>query len=451
MNHSAQSPLSATKKVYVLLVLLLTSISGVVYAQSSGSDQIIPELVFQNPVLVAGVAGQDGATYLFANVAAGIDAKVKISSRSAANVTLTSIDLNNFGWSKAFQPQLGIAGNVAANQNWWMEFELNFVKAGTNDAKKIKGFKVTSIDVDGDGVSIREYVQMDRIKSVEYCPITHLREGTPIANNSNDGDDDDDDANEMTKLIQGPVLNALNIDTAATTVMATFTYEDKDMITFKLGATSGTIVSNAGERMSSLWFKAFSMARPLVILPVRMSSFSASLEKGTVTVNWSTESEVNFSHFVLERSTDGKQWKDIATIFAMGAGATQTVYAYKDKEVISSTGIAYYRIRLIEDSKEASYTSVKVIRLGKEEGKGVSLTSYPNPVQDLLHVTMPAGWQNKALMIEMYNSNGVRVKSSKVTTAGQTENVSMAGMAKGFYLVKVTCSNESAQQAIVKN
>jgi hypothetical protein len=291
---------------------------------------------------------------------------------------------------------------------------------------------------------------MEKISKIEYCPITHLTEGALIVPSPGDPGDANG-ANEMTKLIQGPVLNALNIDTAATTVMATFTYQEKNGITFKLGARSGTAVSNAGERMSSLWFKSFSLARPIVILPVRMGAFSASLEKGTVTVNWVTESEVNFSHFVLERSADGKEFKDIATIFAMGTQAMQAAYAYKDKNVISQTNTVYYRLRLIENSKEASYTSVKIIRLGKEEDKALTLASYPNPVQDQLQVTMPSGWQNKAMLIEVYNNSGVRVKSSKVTSAGQTENIPMAGVAKGFYLVKVTCSNESAQQAIVKN
>ena len=319
MNQYTTTKLSAVKMAFTLLLLLTTSAS-MLFAQTQSSPNIIPELVFQNAVLISGTAGQDGAIYRFNNVATGIDATVTIKKRSATNVTLTNIDLSDFGWGKAFQPQLGIAGNVPANLNWWMEFEMKFLKAGTSEKKKIKGFKVTAIDVDGDGVSIREYVQMENFRKMAFCPVTRLVEAPLVVTTSadDDDDDDDDDNNNYTKLIKGPVTNAINIDTAATTVMATYDYEDKDQITFKLGATSGTVISNAGERMSSLWFKAFSLAPPLVILPVRIASFSAWLDKGNVTVNWATESEVAFSHFVIEKSTDGREWKDIATVFSMG-------------------------------------------------------------------------------------------------------------------------------------
>ncbi|HVG13246.1 MAG TPA: T9SS type A sorting domain-containing protein [Flavisolibacter sp.] len=451
MYQSLRTLLSTTKKVALLVIASLSSFF--LYAQTGTSTaQYIPELVFQNPVLVAGVAGQDGATYRFNNVATDIDAVLTIKGRSAANVILTDIDLAGYGWGKALQPQLGIAGNVAANQNWWMNFEMKFLKAGTDSKKKIKGFKVTAIDVDGDGVSIREYVQMEKVAKVEYCPVTVLTEG-PLMTLSNllTSQLDGDNLKGISKMVQGPVTNALNIDTSATTVMATYDYEDKEIITFTLGAKSGSVISNAGERMSSLWFKAFSLAPPIKILPVRMGSFSASLENGTVSLNWSTQSEVAFSHFVLERSTNSKDWKDIATVFAMGGQGGQKGYSYKDKNVNASANVLYYRIRLVDDSRETAYTSIKVIRLGKEEGGAPAISVYPNPVQDALRVTLPSEWQNKAVLIEVYNSAGVRVKSSKVASAGQTENIIMTDVSKGFYLVKATNENVTTQLSIIKN
>ena len=450
MNQSLRTLLSTTKKVSLLVIATLSSC--LLSAQSGSAGQYIPELVFQNPVLVSGVAGQDGATYKFSNVAEGIDAALTIKSRSATNVTLKDIDLAGFGWGKALQPQLGIAGNVSANQNWWMQFEMKFLKAGTDTRKKIKGFKVTAIDVDGDGVSIREYVQMEKIKKIEYCPVTVLTEGPLLTlNNILAGESDGDNLRGFSKMVQGPVSNAVDIDTSATTVMATYDYEDKDVISFTLGAKSGNIISNAGERMSSLWFKAFSLAPPIKILPVRMASFSASLERGTVSLDWSTQSEVAFSHFVLERSTNGKEWKDIATVFAMGGEGGQKGYTYKDKNVSASANILYYRIRLVDDSKETAYTSIKVIRLDREEGKAPAISVYPNPVQDALRVTLPSEWQGKAVQIEVYNSAGVRVKSSKVASAGQTENIIMTDVSKGFYLVKATNENITTQLSIIKN
>ena len=54
------------KSVCASMVLLLNALQ---FFAQSGSP-LIPELVFQNPVLVSGTAGQDGAIYRFNNVAA---------------------------------------------------------------------------------------------------------------------------------------------------------------------------------------------------------------------------------------------------------------------------------------------------------------------------------------------------------------------------------------------
>lgn len=86
------------------MVFLLLFLTPTTFAQSGNSNQIIPELIFKNPVLIEGTAGQDGAVYNFSNVAAGMDANVKIIRRSGPSVVLTNIDVSDLGWTKAFQP-----------------------------------------------------------------------------------------------------------------------------------------------------------------------------------------------------------------------------------------------------------------------------------------------------------------------------------------------------------
>ncbi|MBC7828456.1 MAG: hypothetical protein H7122_11970 [Chitinophagaceae bacterium] len=122
----------------VLVAVLFFIVSGL-YAQE------IPELIFSNPILESGTDLQDGAKYRFSNTAPGVDAIVEIRKRSASNVVINNIDLTIFGWDKAFQPELGIHGTVAPYQNWWVEFEVRFVKAGTNNKKKVDKFDFTSI------------------------------------------------------------------------------------------------------------------------------------------------------------------------------------------------------------------------------------------------------------------------------------------------------------------
>ena len=426
----------------VFAAILLTTTANI-FAQG---NNYIPELIFQNPTLVSGTAGQDGAVYKFTNVASGIDATVKIVGRSSSAVVLTDIDVPNLGWNKAFQPQLGIKGNVPANQDWWMDFEMRFYKAGTNNKNKIKGFQVTAIDVDGDGVSIQEYLQMNKIKSVAFSPVTYLSQPSTTSTLSNYSGEDGEDNNGSDKKILAPVQNYLNIDTLGTPVMATFTYENKDMITFRYGAKSGTVISNAGERLNSLWFKAFSL-QPLSTLPVTFYSFNAFYNQNAVSINWSAETDDNFNYYFVERSTDGKNYSEIGKVATNGKQLS--TYQFKDPEVSSNTGMLFYRLRWIT-VKETVYSPIRVVKINNDKAS-LQLTTYPNPVVSELRISLPNAWQGKQVQLELYSANGTRVQSMPISSASQTENMQVNSLARGMYIVKAFSNGQTLEQRIIKN
>jgi hypothetical protein len=447
--------------------------------------QVIPEVVFRNPVLINGTAGQNGAQYRFANAAPELDVILEIKNRSASNVVIRNIDLTGFGWDKALQPELGIEGSVAGNQMWWVEFEATFVRTGTNTKRKADHFNVTALDVDGDNVSIREFVQMDKAESVTFSNITNLSVHSPVGGSECDichqesslqlcsacngtgvnaqlqqcsscngtgsryntcGHAWDGESNQN---VQGPVTNFLNIDTAATSVMATYLFQDKDVIKFKLGGTSGASSSTAGVRMNSLWFRTFNLTAPVSTMPVNLTNFTAKLDKKNVLLSWTTSEEKNFNHFMLERSIDGKEFKQTAMIFADDNGQLQKEYGYKDALNNITEGIVYYRLKMVDIDGKFKYSSTRVIRLGEQTEQSTVFT-YPNPTRNDLRITIPTSWQDQKVTFELYNVNGQTVKRIVNNKAGQTENLNVADIADGVYIVKVTKGDETAVQRIVK-
>jgi len=415
-----------------------------------GTNNAIPELVFTNPTLTTGTttAGKDGAIYRFANVATGIDATVKINRRSSSAVVLGTIDDAVNGWNKALQPTVGISGDVAPGQTWWMEFEVHFYDAGTSNKKKIKNFKVTALDVDGDGSYIKEFVQMDNVTSSVNSTITYLTNDLPLSLPDVVETFTGYNLTGVDKRVTGPVTNFLNIDTLSTSVMSTFTYDDKDAIRFVLGGKSSGGTSNAGMRLNSLWFKAFNLT-PVIVLPVKLTDFSAILNKSNVALSWTTASEENFSHYVIERSTDGTNFSDLALVFADGSLNSSATYQYKDAQVSSATGVVYYRLRMMEKTNSYSYSPIRIIRFGKEQA-AVQLTTYPNPVKSDVRVTLPAAWQGKVVRLELYSGTGVKVQGVSLTSASQTETLQMNALPKGFYLVRAICEGQVAEQKVIR-
>ena len=460
---------------------LLFSFTVTLLISSSLYSQQVPELVFRNPVLENGTALKDGAKYRFSNATQGIDAIVEIRKRSAGNVVINNIDLTSFGWDKAFQPELGIPGTVAPYQNWWVEFEVSFVKAGTNSKTKVSKFDVTSLDVDGDNVSIQEYVIMEKPKSITYSTISSL------VNNSMDNEVECGGCGQLSALktctkcagtglagacsdcdgtgklhascghawdgqtnqnVQGPIQNYLNIDTLGTAVMATYRYENSDKIRMKIGAKSNAASSTAGMRLNSMWYRSFNLA-PLGILPVKLTNFSAKYEKQQVSLDWITEQEKTFSHFILEKSSNGTDFKEVAVVFAKDNGAFRKEYTYTDDLNPESKGMIYYRLKMVDVNQHTQISAIRVIKTG-DGLADVKVQAYPNPVVNELRITVPSTWQNKPVTYDLYSFNGKIVKHIVSNNANQTEVFSMSHLTPGMYIVKVTSGNESVIKQVMK-
>lgn len=330
----------------------------------SALAQPAPALVFKNPVLQEGVAGADGAVYRFGNVAAGTDGLLKIVKRSHAAVLLEDIDVADAGWAEALQPRLGMGGSIAANQSWWMQFELTFVQHGGMRKKPLNRFAATPIDVDGDNVGIREFLQLDAADDVAYAARTCLNtEAAPF----------DKPSGAASHTLVGPLSSFEGIDTAATAVMATYTYENKEVLTFVVGATSsGAIVGGGGMvglRLASVWFKPFDL-KAQAALPGTLESFAATCGRKAVRLHWQMAGEKHTGRFVVERSVNGRTYMSIASITAQGG--KQGFYTYKDKErVMMPAGVVYYRLRLVEANGSVSYSPVSTVFAEEKEDRNV--------------------------------------------------------------------------------
>jgi Secretion system C-terminal sorting domain len=414
--------------------------------------QTVPELVFKNPVLISGTAGQNGAKYRFSNVSTGaipMDVILEIKGRSASDVILKSIDSTGIGWDKAFQPTLGIP-NVGANREWWMEFEMKFVNPGTLNQKIIDTFFVTGLDIDGDNNHLNEWSEMKKARQMQVATSSSL--GCSLLSTVIDLVDCDNNGSDY--RINGPTTNYGNIDTGATVIMATYKYAVKSKISFKIGGKTNASGGSSGDatmRMNSLWFRQFSLVPvTLVTLPLSIIDFNAVLNKSKVDLKWITAGEKNVNHFEVERSNDGINYSQAALVFAYGNTTENKTYTFANDISNVQNSIIYYRLRSVDDDGKTALSGIRIIRLGKQN-EIFSMVTYPNPVTNELRITLPAAWQSKPVALEVFNQNGQRVQASKNANANQTETIMVNELAKGFYIVKASSGAETAQQKFIKN
>ncbi|MES2689090.1 MAG: T9SS type A sorting domain-containing protein, partial [Bacteroidota bacterium] len=112
-------------------------------------------------------------------------------------------------------------------------------------------------------------------------------------------------------------------------------------------------------------------------LPVKLTTFDGIADAGNVLLNWTTVSENNNKGFAVERSTDNKEFNEIAFVKGKNNNA-KSEYRFNDVNAFAHAPVLYYRLKQVDNNGTYEYS--KSIRLSKEEkAGGAEIVTYPNP------------------------------------------------------------------------
>lgn len=145
-------------------------------------------------------------------------------------------------------------------------------------------------------------------------------------------------------------------------------------------------------------------------LPVDLVNFSARKDDKQVVLTWKTLSETNFSHFVVEQSTDGQHFQQVDRLTAKGAKDQVAHYRILDKNPAS--GINYYRLKVVDLDGTFTYTpvvSVLFIHTGITK-------IFPNPVNTDGFTVIYQSDRNNTVNLRIINNLGQTVFSKEYPT-----------------------------------
>jgi len=155
-------------------------------------------------------------------------------------------------------------------------------------------------------------------------------------------------------------------------------------------------------------------------------------------LRWTTGEEINVSHFQIERSVDGKDWKQIGRLPAAGNTTFSQQYKYTDQE--AQDGDNYYRIKTIDF--DGSYQYSNVIRIHTKLLNDFQLS--PNPAKESLSIISELNAANLTII----DINGIVVLTEKLRSNG---NVDISNLAEGVYLVRLEgAGGQRASKRLVK-
>jgi hypothetical protein len=116
-----------------------------------------------------------------------------------------------------------------------------------------------------------------------------------------------------------------------------------------------SLVSNAGSLSTG-------------ISPVKLASFTAVVNNTNntkVDLKWSTETETNLNYIMVEKSTDGVNFKDAALVFTYGNTTAKSDYSFADNISKIKSGAVYYRLRSVAVDGTSQYSETLTVAISK--------------------------------------------------------------------------------------
>lgn len=408
----------------VISFFLLLIITNTAISQSTNNNGMS---FMSTPTLMSGTALSVGAKYKFTDVYPGTSAVVTIVS-STGGASVVMLDDNNLTKPEAFSPRI----NVPGNSNGLVEFKIEFFQGNgvMNYRRTIDTVRVTAMDIDGNALLHEvDALNMGAGSVVSYFMNTLEIEVVQTGNEF------------KATNIGGNEYDA--VDTSAKQVMFTLMNTNINQFTYKVGANN--LAVDAVARQKGNYFKGFNYVS---VLPVKYYSFTATSNDQSVLLNWITESEINNSHYEVERSFDGNKFSIVGT----AAANSKKEYDFKDaSSSLKENTMAYYRLKQVDVDGKFTYSNILSVRL--KINADVKMQVSPNPFVEAITTRFMATEKGKA-EIRIMNVKGQVVSNKVINIIKGYNNIQIDGLSNlpsGIFIANLIVNGTSiASQQIIK-
>ncbi len=175
-------------------------------------------------------------------------------------------------------------------------------------------------------------------------------------------------------------------------------------------------------------------------LPVKLISFTAKANNQTAVLSWTTTSEVNVSHYLVQRSADGKTFETLTSIPAKN---TAGVFNYGFVDNAPAFGANYYQLASVDTDGTTSPSGLQSVNFGAV----ASVTVYPNPTKGAVNI---AGLV-KGDVVKVTDLLGRAINTQDYSGEG-TMSLSLDAANSGIYLITVSNNGTlTSTQRLIKN
>ncbi len=176
------------------------------------------------------------------------------------------------------------------------------------------------------------------------------------------------------------------------------------------------------------------------ILPVTLSSFTATEGSSYVDIRWETMDEVDNSHFTIFKSQDGHEWQVLDMVAGFGTTNEKRVYEYRDTNPFR--GRSYYRLKQTDFSGIYEYFEIVSVQMTGESPPQL----FPNPVQDLLNIR----YHQPIEKLCFISKTGTVTTLPGPDSAAMLSTFDLSHLPPGVYTVLIYCGARVFRKKLLK-
>lgn len=168
-------------------------------------------------------------------------------------------------------------------------------------------------------------------------------------------------------------------------------------------------------------------------LPVELLSFEAkNLAQHSARLDWITASEINNSHFVIQRSYDGLNFSDIGTKPGNGTTNHFSSYQFDDHTISSTENMVFYRLKQVDFDGTEAFGPIRMVEFDAAISKTATKV-FPNPTKGEISVIFPSEDEADFHQIVVMDNMGRTIKT--VTTKDKQLTIDLSEYSTGVYFI----------------
>ncbi len=202
-------------------------------------------------------------------------------------------------------------------------------------------------------------------------------------------------------------------------------------------------------RVGTFGRSAYETDLAMVVLPVELTSFEASVSGHDIVLNWKTASETNNYGFEVQKSNDGVNFLTLGFVKGSGNSSSGSAYSYTDRQM---NGKSYYRLKQIDFDGTFAYS--KVIETENYSVTGYQLyQNYPNPFNPVTTISFNMAAAGEA-EVSVYSSLGEKVGTllkGTISAGKHSVEFSSVGLSSGVYIYEMKAAGYTLRNKMIIN